>query len=532
MDRGELEKLSTIVGVDFIAYASASPPSVIKNMLAGKRPISRRVRSTIEELGFLSERVPASPNMHAGDEIGQATILDIVELPRLMGMHHEGNTVGNAIRLAGGASLPALGNYVDDVTTELCRMARNVYPVLLLPKSENEPFSDYMRINMQISFGASHLDRQPLYDAVQADSTLSRLYNGSSQDQGSSGFNYVLNTGLGSGQNLYTLPVEIMVPAYYRTVFAGKFTPEKFIENVADNVRMFKSLIEGQPVTISTYVALRGVTVPDKVHIELPWGTLRAPTPHELELLDSRSRFADSILVSAFDLKLRVRQGGAFDEDYPSYEAARAERELSATLTSASLMLTLGSEPRVHAIATIVLPPFAPTPPLHFPPEGPGVVPRALDKNARARLRRISETLGSDSSKKYLTIALRRTLTAISRRDPLDGFVDAFIAMESLFGSDRDTTYILSSAVGKFLGKDFTEREAIKKEITRLYRTRSQIVHGADSPSPSKVEEIRHRVIDLNIAALQRLLHHRRDLIGLTAQKRSLAILLGAKRSR
>src|ERR1044072_8153840 len=96
----------------------------------------------------------------------------------------------------------------------------------------------------------------------------------------------------------------------------------------------------------------------------------------------------------------------------------------------------------------------------------------------------------------------------------------------------RDTTYILSSAVAKLLGKDFAEREAIKKEITRLYRTRSQIVHGADSPSPSKVEESRHRVIDLNIAALQRLLRHRRDLIGLTAQKRSLAILLGAKRSR
>jgi hypothetical protein len=115
---------------------------------------------------------------------------------------------------------------------------------------------------------------------------------------------------------------------------------------------------------------------------------------------------------------------------------------------------------------------------------------------------------------------------AISRLDTLDGFIDSIIAMESLFGSDKETTFTVSSAMAKFLRTDNRERLDLKKEIGKLYSERSKIVHGASFPSSLIIEAKRQRVIDLNIEVLKKLLYRRTDLIECTSSERSTKILL------
>jgi hypothetical protein len=115
---------------------------------------------------------------------------------------------------------------------------------------------------------------------------------------------------------------------------------------------------------------------------------------------------------------------------------------------------------------------------------------------------------------------------AIGRLDTLDGFIDSIIAMESLFGSDKETTFTVSSAMAKFLRTDNQERLDLKKEIGKLYSERSKIVHGASFPSSLTIEAKRQRVIDLNIEVLKKLLHRRADLIECTSSERSTKILL------
>lgn len=527
MELQRLQSLIPLLGAEFIAYASNTTADSINSMLTGDT-ITPQVNQAIIELRTLIDaQMPLSAEKPEGGVMDVRAHLDMLNLSMLMGLQFQGNSIGNAVRLIVGGTLPSI-NITDTLETELAKLARDVYPILLLPLDDNDHLPDYMNISSIITPAIIRNVYSTFFDAIEADTTLGNLYaeKGSSngQDRYLKSFNYWLNTGNGPSQQLLLLPTELIIPAHYKNQIEDRATPEEFIEQVIENLRLFKQLANNKTVEVPAYVAINGVTVPDNVELILPWGTLRKPTGTELALLSPRSQMINAVLVVPFELKMKKLRNFA-GANYPFLnDKARENVEEAAMLTSAAIMVSLGKEVRTESVGTIILPNFGHSPSTSWAFEKPGGATRNLSAKDRSKVTRISSSI--ETYKKHLNIALRRNLMAINRLDTLDGFIDSIIAMESLFGSDRETTFTVSSAMAKFLKTSPDERLALKKEIAKLYHERSRIIHGASFPTPTNIEAKRQRVIDLNIEVMRKLLYRRKDLIDCTSSERSTKILL------
>jgi hypothetical protein len=523
----ELERLQALLpqlGVDFIAYASNTTVDEVNAMLSSGAIGPSVSRATSELKSLMDTTMPPAAQTPEGGVIDIRAHIDMLNLGMLMGFQYQGNSIGNAVRLIVGGTLPDI-RATGTLEVETAKLARDVYPLLLLPRDDDDHFPDFMNISSMISPAVVRNNYEQFFDAVEADNVLNGLYERQGDDRHFKSFNYWLNTGHGTGQQLISLPSELIIPAYYKTRIEGKLKPEDLIEQTVENVHAFRRLANREEVEVPAYVAINGVKLPEGIELQLPWGVLRNPTNAELELLSYRSSMINSILVVPFKLRMKKNTGNQMSPPYPyMQDKARENIDEAAMLMSASIMVSLGKEARTDNVGTIILPTFGHSPSTSWPFEKPGAAARTLEARDRAKLLRLCNKV--ESHKKYLNIALKRSLMAISRLDTLDGFIDSIIAMESLFGSDKETTFTVSSAMAKFLRTDNRERLDLKKEIGKLYSERSKIVHGASFPSSLIIEAKRQRVIDLNIEVLKKLLYRRTDLIECTSSERSTKILL------
>jgi len=114
-----------------------------------------------------------------------------------------------------------------------------------------------------------------------------------------------------------------------------------------------------------------------------------------------------------------------------------------------------------------------------------------------------------------IRIAQRRLVSALSRSDPVDGFVDAVVAWENLFGSRQgELGFRISTAMASLLSGDANERLRLQREINKQYNRRSDVVHGSDPPPCEEATDLRNRAVVLALSALRRLY---RDFQGLIA---------------
>jgi hypothetical protein len=104
-------------------------------------------------------------------------------------------------------------------------------------------------------------------------------------------------------------------------------------------------------------------------------------------------------------------------------------------------------------------------------------------------------------------IAVRRILEAVSERvNPIDGFVDAVIAWENLFGStEGELTFRISAAMASLLESTPERRIERQKQLKKLYGERSRIVHGGSEPKVSEALRMRNEALSAILACLRRL---------------------------
>jgi hypothetical protein len=94
-----------------------------------------------------------------------------------------------------------------------------------------------------------------------------------------------------------------------------------------------------------------------------------------------------------------------------------------------------------------------------------------------------------------------------------DGLVDAVVAWESLFaGTDQgELSFRIAAAMAWLIERDPSERVILHREITKLYTTRSQILHRGRASRDVGAE--RDRAVDLGLKAVRALLERRPDLV-------------------
>lgn len=126
---------------------------------------------------------------------------------------------------------------------------------------------------------------------------------------------------------------------------------------------------------------------------------------------------------------------------------------------------------------------------------------------------------------KRIGVAPARLLRAVAERtDFADALIDAVIVWEALFGDKIETTFKVTTAIVRLLGRTPEERRAIKKEVTQLYEQRSLIVHGQGGHIDQ--HDASQRAIALSIRCLKALIEHRPDLVSKTSGERVSALVV------
>ena len=111
----------------------------------------------------------------------------------------------------------------------------------------------------------------------------------------------------------------------------------------------------------------------------------------------------------------------------------------------------------------------------------------------------------SHKGNKFLDIAKKRFVTALSRTSKIDQLIDLMISLESLYvSSPGEITVRLSNRMATVLGKNHADREDLWKFTKKVYNMRSGIVHGEGLRSTEingktyTLDEIIQKLVQLN----------------------------------
>ncbi|MDP9111293.1 MAG: HEPN domain-containing protein [Candidatus Eremiobacteraeota bacterium] len=99
--------------------------------------------------------------------------------------------------------------------------------------------------------------------------------------------------------------------------------------------------------------------------------------------------------------------------------------------------------------------------------------------------------LEASAGNSRVSIALRRLAVLFDRRTNEDRFIDAWIALEALFGSGNEVRFRISQRIAYFLEPAGDARLDLFQRLVKLYDKRSSLVHGSlKQIQPNILEEL------------------------------------------
>ncbi|MGV9213843.1 hypothetical protein ACTFTM_18470 [Micromonospora sp. RB23] len=456
----------------------------------------------------------------------------------------DGSKMGLASRLreSCGGDLPSTDSN-DPVEALLLQCVRDAYPALLLPIPHRAAF-EYPNVSSPVfRLESSAL----LSEAIRKDESLRKLFPASAANVDrfdAHSFDLFFGDGRLTGVQLALMPDALVSFALLMAGVHGESTHEACANYARQALSASRTLARGEPVDLPLLVGLSNIRISQGVEsIETPFGQLRRPTDSARAYLgvSPDTREVTTVLITkAKQQILEFRQPGttisesaANDWEKHRIAAEKAQKEVDALVNGIRYSLLLSSQddemiaaaPRV----TTRINPFERGGVAYFAqpsptPSHPAVISEETATLVQSWARRVAE-----SHPNSLDVGMRRIISAATLRiDPLDGFIDAVMCWENLFGEAQETTFKVCGALAVLLEQhDLVKREELFKQLKKLYEIRSRLVHGGSEPDIHTA--YRHRDLALGIALkAMRAAYDVPGLLGLTdARERYKRVLLG-----
>jgi nitrogen-specific signal transduction histidine kinase len=120
-----------------------------------------------------------------------------------------------------------------------------------------------------------------------------------------------------------------------------------------------------------------------------------------------------------------------------------------------------------------------------------------------------------------IDIALRRLVRAVAERlDPLDSLIDAVIAWENLVEHRDQPTKSVLYGVSALVD----DRRWSKSRIDKVYKARSDVVHGEPPPDRTKGKEMASAAIRIGLDAVRAVISEHPDKLEMTSEERVTAL--------
>ena len=533
--------LLEILGVRFLAFVlNADEASISRRLQDGQRLTSKResvLAELIAFLGTLSTQQP--PNRFLlSFSLGA---LGQTQQPSGLGW-----ATARRIEAGGDIDLPQQKEPIDSA---LLAMVRDTYPLFLLPRQSDEWSSIAAAPLAQVVF--NHPQREVFENTVMADEVIASLFPAETKEAGRMGSVY-RSTGSAGSVQLWMLSQLLLKNGWQYATHSGLHpTMRTFAKAVLDQLALLRRAVQGKPVEILALVGIAGLKLPGAGALTLPWGRLRPvkekdqqyiPPGLSGQLTTTTSDGSQVVIDYAGDLVLEMKvpykiKVGDLDAqlgaDWP-LDLVSAEI-VGRRLESLRLALLLSSErtplPMAHSTWRVFLEPLGHgmTSSWSDPRQAPSLVPSALTAAERDNWRDWVRDVDAQRVPN-IDVAVRRTLMAAAERpDPTDALVDAVIAWENLVGSrEGEPTLRVSAALAWLLGKNAVDRIEIRRQVLRLYKLRSDVVHGNRFLNPREAGERHREALGIAVRALRVLLRERLNLLTdcKDGNERSLQLIL------
>lgn len=453
-------------------------------------------------------------------------------------------TLANNLRAMSGGIIEDAPSTSDHVLELLSQVARDLWPVYLLPPPNQGPKLFWM----SSPIGLYH---HPLLNELLAafldDKKLRKLFPGAEPikpgNDWTTTFNiqalWIMNSGGGGSQQLTTVVGNLFLDTVIRASMEnGKLDHNGMMTHLSESLNTLRQLADGKITNVPAILGFSGVQLEEGTEITLPTGVLRQIRAIERDLILNSSSTVSVVFETTFPLQiLEIGQHDLADDNwhkkFQKYGSRmeEAQRTFQHGLDQVRLSILLSSNDDEYLgsneVCRFVANPSQPggssawtmdtRTPLSF------VLPvnRSQDVVDWHKLINVKHP-------ESLNIAMKRLLSAASSRfDSNDAFIDALIVWENAFGTRTETTFRVTGALAKLIEPDdFAKRHKLQKELSTLYGVRSSLVHGGKEPDASKSWEYRQRSIAVAIDCLRRLYKDRPDLLAISSEDRSKTLLL------
>jgi hypothetical protein len=459
-------------------------------------------------------------------------------------------SVARSMRRLSGAAGTDMPDGLDDLEQALVKLSLDLFPDRLLPRSSDYSLRDSMAIPQ-----FSYPQFASVCRMILADSDLTKLFPGHSADDlpERADLSWTTNktsevhwsTGSGGTLQLTNVAPAILKFAFGRHETHDPASEESLCIHVLESLRLARRLARGERVQSVSLVGFSNLTICKPV--DLPWGRIRQPAQSDRSSLMVQDQLTCTLEIFT-QLEMFSIQPWPREENE---EQARREHmrrhnknkrmlragydELSRDIDLARFAILLASRDGAvlspNWVATSTLNPLAiggsasmsPTrfPIGPFPAQEISYDVGVLVQDMATRTRRMPASLD---------LGMRRLLNATTTRsDPVDGFVDAVICWENLFGTNEgESTFRICAAMAALLyPEDLQKREAVYRELQALYRARSKIVHGSKEPSIEAAQNDRNRAVHLAVEAFRQVINRADLLAAADSALRGRLLVLG-----
>ncbi|RAO35962.1 hypothetical protein PSN13_02386 [Micromonospora saelicesensis] len=385
-----------------------------------------------------------------------------------------------------------------------------------------------------------------LGEAILADHSLSRLFPNATGMSMEAGSFFTSNTGRAGGMQLAVMSSAIFKSAYSMFRLRQQTSAADLRDAVATTITILRSLADGKAVPVPAWIGIGNIALPME-NVELPWGTLRPyPSPTQLELIPPDARPSTTTAADGGSLTLGtilesnfLAQIGIIDAPAPETtdatwlpSMAREFAKLDEQFADTSLAVMLATESNSPAgcarLWTAIFDPFSFGSHLSYKPDSNPPVSFHILSHAEVESMQVwADTLRSKSVKN-IGIPQRRLLSAVAeRKDPVDGFIDAVIAWESLFaGTDQgELSFRICAAMATLMHESQADRLDEHRRLVKLYNKRSKVLHGAQEITPADAIESRDYAVRAALDCIKKLYLEHPEM--LQDPDRSRKIILG-----
>jgi len=424
---------------------------------------------------------------------------------------------------------------IDSLVAIASRLALEIYPLFLikLPSSSHFFIDTFFHLSSILYRLNEH---KLLFKEIMKDPSISTIFSQVGESEIDTQGQYMASSGRGGSIQLAVFPNTLIANAYELMRLRGIISQKKLVEAIEEVVNMIRQVAEGNLIKVPVFVGFHNVGLDDIDCLEIEWGKIRAYNEEFMELIPQEARpsmlgeekkYLGFILEAEYPYKVDFEPRQENDSWPPELEQARKNLDILQENVSLTFALSVKRDPPIGITPawTLIVDPLSQGISISWSHRPHSPMPHYLLCSGQQKSIKHWASVIKGSSDEKIRIAIRRILSSINERmNPIDGFVDAVIAWENLFGGNAELSYRISISISKLLEESKECRLELQKKIVNYYNDRSKIVHGVKEITRDEAVCKRNECLSIALASVKKLYEEHQNLLRDPDRSKKLAL--------